>query len=328
MVHGRLKMSEFVLVDQGIGYTIETDDSPDGSSPMEYTSKNEYCFDLFADRKGINQFKNHEAMLDYAAEHNMFVFAVRVYRHSGDSYYLVRENWDNKVASPFPPVDTVVLPYPFNDQWDSAWGGYMLVGALTVLGKDTAKKKELFTTLLDPAMREKAFEMGKDLLDKEQQYQGGEVYGFKVFDQADPDEELDACWGIVGEEDAVAEAVAAAKHQVIIKKLQRHHALNQEGYYMICPNCNGYGSSMKEEAETCTRCTGSGLVCDKCGNEVEHDVIRAEPHAMCPACRGDIDTDGSPYVEALSSSVAAAPKAPEAPVIPTPFQFTFTPRAH
>jgi hypothetical protein len=27
-----------------------------------------------------------------------------------------------------------------------------------------------------------------------------------------------------------------------------------------CPECNGYGSSLAEEGERCTRCGGSGLV--------------------------------------------------------------------
>ena len=27
-----------------------------------------------------------------------------------------------------------------------------------------------------------------------------------------------------------------------------------------CPECNGYGSSLMEETERCTRCGGSGLV--------------------------------------------------------------------
>jgi DnaJ-class molecular chaperone len=27
-----------------------------------------------------------------------------------------------------------------------------------------------------------------------------------------------------------------------------------------CPHCNGYGSSLNEESERCTRCGGSGLV--------------------------------------------------------------------
>lgn len=29
---------------------------------------------------------------------------------------------------------------------------------------------------------------------------------------------------------------------------------------MVCPQCNGYGSSLKEPAPTCTRCGGDGLV--------------------------------------------------------------------
>jgi DnaJ-class molecular chaperone len=30
-----------------------------------------------------------------------------------------------------------------------------------------------------------------------------------------------------------------------------------------CPYCNGYGSSLQEEAERCTHCAGTGLVVDE-----------------------------------------------------------------
>jgi len=30
--------------------------------------------------------------------------------------------------------------------------------------------------------------------------------------------------------------------------------------YSVCPHCNGYGSSLKESAEDCSVCGGSGLV--------------------------------------------------------------------
>lgn len=30
--------------------------------------------------------------------------------------------------------------------------------------------------------------------------------------------------------------------------------------YTMCDHCNGYGSSLKEEADRCTKCGGSGLV--------------------------------------------------------------------
>ena len=30
--------------------------------------------------------------------------------------------------------------------------------------------------------------------------------------------------------------------------------------YTVCDHCNGYGSSLKEEAERCTKCNGTGLV--------------------------------------------------------------------
>jgi len=37
--------------------------------------------------------------------------------------------------------------------------------------------------------------------------------------------------------------------------------MNPEKYgYEQCSHCNGYGSSLKEQADTCTVCGGSGLV--------------------------------------------------------------------
>jgi len=37
--------------------------------------------------------------------------------------------------------------------------------------------------------------------------------------------------------------------------------LNPDKYgYALCPNCHGYGSSLKESSPTCTTCGGSGLI--------------------------------------------------------------------
>jgi DnaJ-class molecular chaperone len=30
--------------------------------------------------------------------------------------------------------------------------------------------------------------------------------------------------------------------------------------YEVCTHCNGYGSSLKEDSDTCTKCGGLGLV--------------------------------------------------------------------
>lgn len=30
--------------------------------------------------------------------------------------------------------------------------------------------------------------------------------------------------------------------------------------YVVCEHCNGYGSSLKESADQCTKCGGLGLV--------------------------------------------------------------------
>jgi DnaJ-class molecular chaperone len=30
--------------------------------------------------------------------------------------------------------------------------------------------------------------------------------------------------------------------------------------YEVCPHCNGYGSSLKEYSDVCTKCYGRGLI--------------------------------------------------------------------
>jgi RecJ-like exonuclease len=43
-----------------------------------------------------------------------------------------------------------------------------------------------------------------------------------------------------------------------------------------CPECNGYGSSLFEETDRCTRCGGSGLV-------MVADPSQEEPNGQDPA---------------------------------------------
>jgi DnaJ-class molecular chaperone len=48
-----------------------------------------------------------------------------------------------------------------------------------------------------------------------------------------------------------------------------------------CPHCNGYGSSLKEDAERCTHCAGTGLVVD------EAAAVSAEPRGDGSASGGE-----------------------------------------
>jgi DnaJ-class molecular chaperone len=45
-----------------------------------------------------------------------------------------------------------------------------------------------------------------------------------------------------------------------------------------CPECNGYGSSLFEETERCTRCGGSGLV--MVANEREQESNGGQPRRL------------------------------------------------
>jgi hypothetical protein len=44
-----------------------------------------------------------------------------------------------------------------------------------------------------------------------------------------------------------------------------------------CPECNGYGSSLAEEMERCTRCGGSGLLMVADAREQEPDGHEQAP---------------------------------------------------
>jgi len=44
-------------------------------------------------------------------------------------------------------------------------------------------------------------------------------------------------------------------------ELDMNIMMNPEKYgYKMCSHCNGYGSSLKESSDRCTKCGGSGLV--------------------------------------------------------------------
>jgi RecJ-like exonuclease len=45
-----------------------------------------------------------------------------------------------------------------------------------------------------------------------------------------------------------------------IEKLMKDSSSRVPAGTEWCPECNGYGSSLMEETERCTRCGGSGLV--------------------------------------------------------------------
>ena len=58
-----------------------------------------------------------------------------------------------------------------------------------------------------------------------------------------------------------------------------------------CPHCNGYGSSLKEEADRCTKCNGLGLVkinVLSCACHSTTDLshgLGEDRHYFCNSCR-------------------------------------------
>lgn len=60
-----------------------------------------------------------------------------------------------------------------------------------------------------------------------------------------------------------------------ITNLPSDAILYPEKYGLVeCPHCNGYGSSLKEEADRCTVCGGTGLLKKKQAEEyrLKHQI--------------------------------------------------------
>jgi hypothetical protein len=140
--------------------------------------------------------------LTFASKNGMHAFAVRMYDHGGTAYRLCEERVDSTHL--FPPPS--VLGYPFNDQWDSGWLGYLLISNKFDGTKYKTQKGHL-VDLLDENRRHTLFQRGESLLKDYQSWANGEIYGFRAFDKEG--NELDSCWGFLGLEAAVEEATAA-----------------------------------------------------------------------------------------------------------------------
>lgn len=155
---------EFALTDGSV-IRIERDDDVNLVSKM--LEEDEIILDQFARRSIKSRFKNHEEALHHATTEKMFVFALRCYSHSGDSYYVSAANWGDKFNRPFPlrQSDGSDLPYPYNDQWDSAWAGYVMVPAKRFTDSPNPNGRELNKILLDEEMWNKALEQARRYVD-------------------------------------------------------------------------------------------------------------------------------------------------------------------
>jgi hypothetical protein len=134
--------------------------------------EDDIILDQFARRSIKSRFDSHKEALQHAAKEKMFVFALRCYRHSGDSYHVAAAIWDDKLNNPFPKrkPDGSDLPYPYNDQRDSGWAGYVMVPAKRFADSQNPTGRELNKILMDENMRDKALEQARQYVDA---YQNG-----------------------------------------------------------------------------------------------------------------------------------------------------------
>lgn len=189
---------EFALTDGSV-IRIERDDDVNLTSSM--LEEDEIILDQFARQSIKSRFTNHEEALHHATKEKMFVFALRCYSHSGDSYHVAAANWDDKWNMPFPrrQTDGSDLPYPYNDQWDSGWAGYVLVPAKRFTDSQNPTGRELNKILLDEDMRAKALEQARQYVDV---YENGMFRWERLVN----DECEGGCAGFYSLEDAEADA--------------------------------------------------------------------------------------------------------------------------
>lgn len=147
-------------------------------------------------------FKEAGDALEFASKNGMHAFAVRMYDHSGTAYHLCEERVD--LFQLFPARSE--LGYPFNDQWDSGWYGYLLISN-KFDGTQYKTRKGHLMDLLDDGRRHTLYQRGESLLEAYQSWANGDIYGFRAFDKEG--EEIDSCWGFLGLESVIEEATAA-----------------------------------------------------------------------------------------------------------------------
>lgn len=131
---------------------------------------------LSADGYSVHTEDDFDSLEDIEAflNHEKYVWVkVYMYSHSGDT----------------------ISSTPFNCRWDSGVFGYLY-----------ASKKDILSTfggnILTKKLKEKAIsEMENFINGVWCAYIEGECYGYKILD--DNDEELDACWGYYGEDNAI-----------------------------------------------------------------------------------------------------------------------------
>ena len=64
--------------------------------------------------------------------------------------------------------------------------------------------------------------------------------------------------------------------------------VTEDSKYVVCDHCHGYGSSLKEDADRCTKCEGKGLfvTCDHCGDNFKFsETTKTEgKELLCENC--------------------------------------------
>lgn len=156
----------------------------------------------FHRRYGTNHgFDSAEKALAFASRNGMHAFAVRMYDHGGTAYHLCEERVD--AGHLFP--DKADLKYPYNDQWDSGWYGYLLISN-RIDGTEYEVLKGHLADLLDEKRRHAMYQRGVSILEAYEAWANGEIYGYRAYDKEG--NEIDSCWGFLGRDSAVAEATS------------------------------------------------------------------------------------------------------------------------
>lgn len=186
----------------GLILKIFQDEVPDSSDPRDWDNLGTIvAFHRRYDLGDKHSFSDEEAVLAHIEETGAVALPVFMYDHSGIS------------------LSTSNAGYPFNCEWDSGQVGVIFVEKAKILEAYAVKE-------LTDDIRSKVIACLKGEIKVYSQYLNGEVYGYTIerkvaagtscptCHHAEPEhlEDIDSCWGFIGEEHVESEAMSMLDH--------------------------------------------------------------------------------------------------------------------
>lgn len=138
---------------------------------MKIGDENYYLYNE-EDKRRIKQ------VISKAKRNRDIIYNLYIYQHTGISLSLSNEH------------------YPYNDRWDAGQVGYVIVDRKKALEEYSQKR-------MSKKLRDKIDKIVEGEIETYNQYFGGDVYGYKVIEDKENEDDDESCWGFYGIESAI-----------------------------------------------------------------------------------------------------------------------------